>query len=163
LLGDGVFTYQEVVVQIGTFQNVVKDSDSVTILADVTSAGSGEIITTAERDKLNGITGGRYLGVFADLTALQTAHPTAVHGDTATVTSPNGNMFYWNATMWSDSGTGYIGDMLKAVYDPTAVDGDAFSRVNHTGTQLASTISDFDTEVSNNASVTANRAKVSLP
>ena len=35
------------------------------------------------------------------------------------------------------------------------------SRANHTGTQTASTISDFDTEVSNNASVTANTAKVS--
>lgn len=35
------------------------------------------------------------------------------------------------------------------------------NRANHTGTQTASTISDFDTEVSNNASVTANTAKVS--
>lgn len=32
-------------------------------------------------------------------------------------------------------------------------------RKNHTGTQTAATISDFDTEVSNNASVTANTAK----
>lgn len=35
------------------------------------------------------------------------------------------------------------------------------SRANHTGTQLASTISDFDIEVSNNTSVAANTAKVS--
>ena len=34
-------------------------------------------------------------------------------------------------------------------------------RANHTGTQAASTISDFDTEVSNNADVAANTAKVS--
>ena len=34
------------------------------------------------------------------------------------------------------------------------------ARANHTGTQLASTISDFDTEVSNNASVVDNSAKV---
>jgi hypothetical protein len=34
------------------------------------------------------------------------------------------------------------------------------ARANHTGTQLASTISDFDTEVSNNADVVANTAKV---
>jgi len=34
-------------------------------------------------------------------------------------------------------------------------------RTNHTGTQTASTISDFDTEVSNNVDVTANTAKVS--
>jgi hypothetical protein len=40
---------------------------------------------------------------------------------------------------------------------------DATSRSNHTGTQTASTISNFDTEVSNNSSVVANTAKVGLP
>lgn len=47
----------------------------------------------------------------------------------------------------------------------TANDTDANlkNRANHTGTQVASTISDFDTEVSNNPSVTANTAKVSFP
>lgn len=40
---------------------------------------------------------------------------------------------------------------------------DATQRANHTGTQTASTISDFDTEVSNNTSVVANTAKVSFP
>lgn len=34
------------------------------------------------------------------------------------------------------------GDMTKAVYDPQLILADAFSRVNHTGTQLLSTISD---------------------
>jgi len=34
------------------------------------------------------------------------------------------------------------------------------ARANHTGTQAASTISDFDTEVANNTAVTANTAKV---
>ena len=44
----------------------------------------------------------------------------------------------------------------------TANDTDANlkSRANHTGTQAASTISDFDTEVANNSAVTANTAKV---
>jgi hypothetical protein len=37
---------------------------------------------------------------------------------------------------------------------------DLLSRSNHTGTQTASTISDFDTEVSNNTSVAANTLKV---
>ena len=36
------------------------------------------------------------------------------------------------------------------------------NRANHTGTQTASTISDFDTEVSNNSSVTANTAKITV-
>lgn len=35
------------------------------------------------------------------------------------------------------------GDMLSTVYDPTGKNADAFSRANHTGTQLASTISNF--------------------
>lgn len=46
----------------------------------------------------------------------------------------------------------------------TANDTDANlkNRANHTGTQTAATISDFDTEVSNNASVVANTAKVGV-
>ncbi len=39
-------------------------------------------------------------------------------------------------------------------------DATLLARANHTGTQTAATISDFDTEVSNNASVVANTAKV---
>ena len=47
----------------------------------------------------------------------------------------------------------------------TANDTDANlkNRANHTGTQTASTISDFDTEVANNSAVTANTAKNSYP
>ena len=47
----------------------------------------------------------------------------------------------------------------------TANDSDANlkNRANHTGTQAASTISDFDTEVANNTAVAANTAKVSYP
>jgi hypothetical protein len=37
------------------------------------------------------------------------------------------------------------GDMLASTYDPGNVGGDAFARGNHTGTQLAATISDFST------------------
>jgi len=36
------------------------------------------------------------------------------------------------------------------------------ARANHTGTQTASTISDFDTEVANNTTVAANTSKVGL-
>ena len=39
-------------------------------------------------------------------------------------------------------------------------DATLLDRANHTGTQAASTISDFDTEVANNTAVTANTAKV---
>jgi len=43
-------------------------------------------------------------------------------------------------------GTG-AGDMLSSVYDPQEISGDSFARANHTGTQTASTISDFSNSV----------------
>jgi len=76
---------------------------SVTDLTDVSSAGSGAIITSAERTKLSGIA------------TSATANQTDAH---------------------------------------------LLSRANHTGTQTASTISDFDTEVSNNSDVVANSTKL---
>jgi hypothetical protein len=79
---------------------------NVTDLTDVTSAGSGAIITSAERTKLTGI----------------------ATGATANDTDAN----------------------LK-------------DRANHTGSQTASTISDFDTEVANNTAVAANTAKNTYP
>lgn len=45
------------------------------------------------------------------------------------------------------------GDMQKSVYDPQVIEADAFDRNNMTGSQLASTISDFDSAVSANANV----------
>ncbi len=48
------------------------------------------------------------------------------------------------------------GDMIKSVYDPNNHSADAFSRANHTGTQAASTISDFASSVSGNSDVAAN-------
>ena len=52
--------------------------------------------------------------------------------------------------------------LLNVADGATANDSDANlkSRANHTGTQTASTISDFDTEVANNSAVTANTAKI---
>lgn len=52
-----------------------------------------------------------------------------------------------------------IGDMLASVYDPNNIAEDAFDRANHTGTQTASTISNFSTAVSSNGAVTANTEK----
>ena len=52
--------------------------------------------------------------------------------------------------------------MLNIADGATANSSDAtlLDRANHTGTQVAATISDFDAEVANNASVVANTAKV---
>lgn len=89
-----------------TVTNGVYTTSSVTALSDVSSAGSGAIITTTERNKLNGIASG------------------------ATANSTDAYLL---------------------------------SRSNHTGTQTAATISDFDTEVANNTAVAANTAKNSYP
>jgi len=51
------------------------------------------------------------------------------------------------------TGVAGAGDMNASVYDPTTIQADAFARANHTGTQTAATISDFDAEVSNNTTV----------
>ena len=87
-----------------TVTNGITTASSVESLSDVTDAGSGIIISDAERSKLSGI-----------------------------ATSATAN----------------------------STDATLLARANHTGTQAASTISDFDTEVENNSVVTANAAKVS--
>ncbi len=77
-----------------------------------------------------------------------------------------------NVLLGNDNGTGVDVQELTAaeartllnVEDgATANDTDANlkDRANHTGTQTAATISDFDTEVANNTAVAANTAKVS--
>ena len=48
----------------------------------------------------------------------------------------------------------------KLIQDSGSTVADVLSRTNHTGTQTASTISDFDTEVANNSAVSANTSKV---
>ncbi|MCP4322156.1 MAG: hypothetical protein GY787_09945 [Alteromonadales bacterium] len=94
----------------------------VTTHNDVTSAGSGEIITNAERTKLNGIEALAEVNNISDV-------------DATDLTDGGDSSLHFHS---SDR-----------------------NRANHTGTQTASTISDFDTEVSNNTDVVANTAKVS--
>jgi len=55
------------------------------------------------------------------------------------------------------------GDMLAATYDPQNVNGDAFARSNMTGTQLASTISDFATQVNSLAQAIVNNVIDAAP
>lgn len=70
--------------------------------------------------------------------------------------TPSGSTFLRGDNTWATPAGS--GDMTAAVYDPQNIADDAFARANHTGTQTASTISDFDTEVSNNTDVAANTA-----
>jgi hypothetical protein len=61
--------------------------------------------------------------------------------DPLDILGPNKNVGDQIRQIVAAGGSG--GDMLAATYDPTNVAGDAFARANHTGTQLAATISDF--------------------
>jgi hypothetical protein len=65
----------------------------------------------------------------------------------------NDNHTIDNSTITNDHLAGSIANG-KLATDPLA-------RANHTGSQAASTVSDFDTEVANNSAVTANTAKIS--
>lgn len=119
LFGNGSVPYLEVTRQAVTFINTVPEAPT-----------DGKQYGRQSEDWTEIIHEGHYLGVFVDLASLQSAHPTANNGDTATVTTPSANLFYWNGAAWVDTGTGYLGDMLKAVYDPTTIGSDAFSMVN---------------------------------
>ena len=93
------------------------------------------------------------------------------------ITGVQTGTFASNSDKWDVLGPAVAtGDMTKAEYDTTdngVVDNSeklegndsAYhrNRTNHTGTQPASSISDFDTEVDNNSSVSANTAKRSYP
>jgi len=120
--------------------------------------GSGLIISTAERAKLGNVTVG-FLGSYADAAALAAAHPTAADGNFALNQATNTIWIWDTATVaWIDTLASSIGDMLKSVYDPQNISADSFTRANHTGTQLAATISDFAATVSANTAVAANTA-----
>lgn len=78
----------------------------------------------------------------------------AINRDEELLVYKNGELFSTLATL-EDIVTG-TGDMSRAVYDTTNIEADCFDRSNHTNTQAASTISDFDIEVSNNIDVSNN-------
>lgn len=60
------------------------------------------------------------------------------------------NSTYWNLIAQKGTDGMGSGDMLALVYDPTGISANVYARANHTGTQLASTISDFQTAVNTN-------------
>ena len=50
----------------------------------------------------------------------------------------------------ASGGGGGSGDMLKATYDPTNIEGDAFARSNHTGSQAIATVTGLQTALDAN-------------
>lgn len=104
----------------------------------------GKKVTAAGASVFGGGGGGgggdaKFLGIFATPVALEAAKPQAsqVIGTTAGVTSTETMWFINDSNVWVDSLIGFLGDMLKSVYDPTTVGSDAFSMGNMAETGLA--------------------------
>jgi len=109
----------------------------VTDLTDVTSAGSGQIITSAERSKLSGIAAGAEVNA-VDSVNTQTGAVVLDADDISDASTTN------KFTTAAD-----ISKLAGIATAATANQTDAYllDRANHTGTQLAATISDFATQV----------------
>jgi len=116
------------------------------------SANQTDIATSVEAIALNSakVTNATHTGdVTGDTVLTIAADAVDIAKLSATGTADSTTFLRGDNTWATPAGGG--GDMLASVYDPTAIQADAFARSNHTGTQLASTISDFDDTVSSNA------------
>ncbi len=99
----------------------------------------GPDTSTAIPEFISGDSSSGFLGIFNDPTALEAAYPAATtqKGSTASVLSTETLWFVNDTPLWEDSLVGYLGDMLKSMYDPTLVEGDAFSMGNMVETALS--------------------------
>ena len=124
--------------------------------AAVVAGGASGFMTGADKTKLDGIATGAQVNVATDLS--YTAASRLLASSTgADVTLP---------LVGADAGLMSAADKTKldgVATGATANSADAtlLARANHTGTQLAATISDFASAVAATAAVTANTAKVS--
>ncbi len=124
--------------------------------SDVVAAGASGFMSGSDKSKLDGIAPGAQVNVATDLA--YTASTRALTSSTGTdVTLP---------LVGADPGLMSAADKTKldgVATGATANSSDASlrDRATHTGTQTASTISDFATAVAATAAVTANTAKVS--
>lgn len=117
--------------------------------ANITVDQQGRITAAA-----NGSSGTTNLSTTANGTSLTVASDT---GTDASI--PAATTSAWGA-MTDEDKTKLDGIATSATANSS--DATLLGRANHTGSQAASTISDFDTEVANNTAVTANTAKVGL-
>ena len=86
---------------------------------------STEDYTTAEKNKLGNITDS-FKGFFADSTARDAAITTPASGFYV-IQDDTDSVWFYDGAVWVNTGNTATGDMLKAIYDPTSVSGDAFS------------------------------------
>lgn len=116
--------------------------------SDDLAEGSNHLfLTPALKSKLENLQD-NYKGYFQDIAALQSAQPSPTAGSWATLESTD-TVWVWDSgtSAWVNTGASSVGDMLASIYDPQGVSADAFDRGNHTGTQLAATISDLNSAI----------------
>jgi len=86
---------------------------------------STEDYTTAEKNKLGNITDS-FKGFFADAVARDAAIITPTSGFYV-IQDDTDSVWFYDGAAWVNTESTATGDMLKAVYDPTSVNSDAFS------------------------------------
>ena len=99
-------------------------------------------ISPADKAKLDALVVGN-LGWYATEALLNAAHASAVNGNFAIVGSTD-TVWVWDGdtNAWVNTGVASTGDMMKAIYDPTNINDDAFDRENHTGQEQTDDIAD---------------------
>ena len=95
----------------------VPDSENLNDLADtngVMATQSEEVTNEIEDLIVNGVIDGSPRGVYANLSALQTAYPSGANG--VYVCSDNGHWYYWNGSAWTDGGV-YLTNEFPAKFE----------------------------------------------
>jgi len=133
------------------FKGINAGSNKITVTDD---AGNSEIDIDVDESNLT-ITASQVTDFDTEV-----SNNTDVAANTTHRTSDGSDHTFIDQDVTSGSSPTFDGANFTGIPNG-ALSTNPLDRANHTGTQTASTISDFDTEVSNNASVTANTAKVS--
>lgn len=134
-----------------TINDIVRYSDEDSVWYARTPT-DGNFVFVADENQTYEYDGAAWAAQSITMTGQVTGGPvltvdkTAISDQTLVTLTGGDTILFGDATDSDNLAKGDVADLL--------------ARANHTGTQTASTISDFDTEVSNNSDVTTNTAKV---